>query len=223
MPLLALAPVVPRIAASAGIPLRLDRPGVTLTFDDGPHPEGTPAVLDALDRAGVRAIFFLAGEQVERHPAIAAEVARRGHEVGVHCYHHRVQLRLSDVQLTADVANAISVIRDATGVEPRFHRPPLGIYSRRGLFLARELGLEPLLWSRWGKDWRKFTTPARIAARATRDLAAGDVILLHDADHYSSKGSWRRTLAALPEIARAAQPTGSGSGSAAAPEPSQSK
>jgi peptidoglycan/xylan/chitin deacetylase (PgdA/CDA1 family) len=66
MPLAPLAPIVPRIAASNGIPLRLDRPGATLTFDDGPHPEGTPAILDALDEGGVRAIFFLVGEQVER-------------------------------------------------------------------------------------------------------------------------------------------------------------
>jgi hypothetical protein len=60
--------------------------------------------------------------------------------------------------------------------------------------------MAPLLWSRWGKDWRKFTTPARIAARATRELAAGDVILLHDADFYSSRNSHRRTLAALEVI-----------------------
>src|SRR4051794_37590638 len=94
-PLLALAPVVPRIAASAGIPHRLNRPHPTLTFDDGPHPEGTPAVLDALDAAHARAVFFLVGEQVERYPELAAEVERRGHEVAIHCYRHRVQARMS--------------------------------------------------------------------------------------------------------------------------------
>ena len=94
-----------------------------------------------------------------------------------------------------------------------FHRPPLGIYSEAGLRMTRELGMQPLLWSRWGKDWRRLTTPQRIAARATRDLGPGDVILLHDADHYSSKDSWQRTVAALPAILRVLQPTGSGSGS----------
>jgi peptidoglycan/xylan/chitin deacetylase (PgdA/CDA1 family) len=207
MPLPPLASVVPRIATSSGIPLRLDRPGVTLTFDDGPHPEGTPAMLDALDAAGTRAIFFLVGEQVERYPEVAAEVAARGHEVGIHGYRHRVQLAQSAATIRADLERA----REVIGGAPRFHRPPLGIYSNSGLRLTRELGLEPLLWSRWGKDWRKFTTPERIARRATRDLGPGDVILLHDADHYSSKDSWRRTLAALPEILRAIQPTGSGS------------
>ena len=208
-PLLALAPVIPRIAASAGIPLRLDRPGVTITFDDGPHPQGTPAVLDALDAAGAKAIFFLVGEQVERYPEAAAEITDRGHEIGIHGYRHRVQLRLSAAAVEHDLRQAIEVI----GSNARFHRPPLGIYSAAGLRGARELRLEPLLWSRWGKDWRKFTTPQRIAARATRDVGPGDVILLHDADHYSSKNSWQRTVAALPEILRAVQPTGSGSAS----------
>jgi peptidoglycan/xylan/chitin deacetylase (PgdA/CDA1 family) len=207
--LVALAPVWPRIAASAGIPLRLPRDDVVLTFDDGPHPDGTPAVLDLLEGAGVSAIFFLVGEQVERHPGVAAEIARRGHEIAVHCHRHRVQLRLSEQAIHDDVDRAVAVIRDATGAEPKLHRPPLGLYSPGGLRVARELALEPLLWSRWGKDWRRWTTPERIAARATRELRGGDVILLHDADHYSSKGSWRRTVAALPEILRSAQPTAS--------------
>jgi peptidoglycan/xylan/chitin deacetylase (PgdA/CDA1 family) len=213
-----LASVVPRIAASSGIPLRLDRPGVTVTFDDGPHPRGTPAILDALDTAGTRAIFFLVGEQVERYPDVAAEVAARGHEIGIHGYRHKVQLAQSAETIREDLAHA----RDVIGSDARFHRPPLGIYSNAGLRLTRELGLEPLLWSRWGKDWRKFTTPKRIAARATRDLGPGDVILLHDADHYSSKDSWQRTLAALPEILSAVQPTGSGSASTGASAASQS-
>jgi peptidoglycan/xylan/chitin deacetylase (PgdA/CDA1 family) len=207
MALPSLAPIVPRVAAANGIPLRLDRPGVTLTFDDGPHPQGTPAILDLLDAAGTRAIFFLVGEQAERFPDIAAEVARRGHEIGIHGYRHRVQIAQRSSAVRTDIERALDVI----GAAPRFHRPPLGIYSGAGLRITRELGLEPLLWSRWGKDWRKFTTPERIAARATRDLASGDVILLHDADHYSSKDSWRRTLLALPRILRAIQPTGSGS------------
>jgi peptidoglycan/xylan/chitin deacetylase (PgdA/CDA1 family) len=164
-------------------------------------------VLDAEDAC---AIFFLVGEQVERYPEIANEIAARGHEIGVHCYRHRVQARLSKAAVREDLQRALDVI----GPAARRHRPPLGIYSHSGLSCARELGLEPLLWSRWGKDWRRFTTPERIARRATRDLGPGEVILLHDADHYSSKASWQRTVAALPEILHAIQPTGSGSASA---------
>ena len=72
----------------------------------------------------------------------------------------------------------------------------------------RRLGWQPLLWSRWGRDWEARATPETIAARATRDLTGGDVVLLHDADHYSSADSWRRTAAALPSILAASAATG---------------
>ena len=211
--LVALAPLSPRIATRENVPLRIPGSGVALTFDDGPHPEGTPAVLDAL--GDVKATFFLAGEQVERYPEIAREIAARGHHIAVHCHRHRVQLRLTGRVIRDDLERALATIGEATNATPAIHRPPLGIYSPAGLRVTRELGLQPLLWSRWGKDWRRFTTPERIAARATHSLTGGDVILLHDADHYSAKDSWRRTVAALPAILAAAQPTGSGSTEAA--------
>ena len=107
-------------------------------------------------------------------------------------------MRASDV--AEDLRRGAAAIEDATGSAPAWHRPPYGIYSGGGLVAARAAGLRPLLWSRWGKDWRRLTTPSRIAARATRELGAGDVILLHDADFYSSRHSHRRTVEALPAI-----------------------
>jgi peptidoglycan-N-acetylglucosamine deacetylase len=196
-----LAPILPPAAASLGLPRTLaGARGVALTFDDGPHPDGTPAVLDVLARAGARAIFFLVGEQVERRPALASQIVAQGHLAGVHGYRHRLQLRVGPADAAADLERAMAVIADATGVAPSWHRPPYGIYSAAGLRGAREAGLKPLLWSRWGRDWRKLTTPARIAARATRSVSAGDVILLHDADFYSAHGSHERTVAALPRM-----------------------
>jgi peptidoglycan-N-acetylglucosamine deacetylase len=175
--------------------------GVALTFDDGPHPEGTPAVLELLEQAGARATFFLVGEQVERRPHLAAGILAAGHLVGLHGYRHRLQLRMSTSQVAGDLARGAAVIQDAIGQGPlRWHRPPYGVYSPAGLSAARDAGLTPLLWSRWGKDWRKLTTPERIAARATRAVIPGDVILLHDADFYSARGSHRRTVAALAPI-----------------------
>jgi peptidoglycan-N-acetylglucosamine deacetylase len=173
-----------------------------LTFDDGPHPDGTAAILEILAQAGSQATFFLVGEQVQRRPALAARIASAGHTIALHCHRHRLQLRLSRTQLADDLGRAQAAIEDATGVSPRLHRPPYGVYSTAGLEVARAAGLRPLLWSRWGKDWRRFTTPRRIAARATRELSGGDVILLHDADFYSSRGSHRRTVEALPMIMR---------------------
>ena len=161
--------------------------GVAVTFDDGPHPEGTPAVLDVLAAAGARATFFLVGEQVERRPELAARIVAEGHQVALHGYRHRLQLRLTRAAVTDDVRHGAATIEQATGAALAWHRPPYGIYSPAGLRAVREAGLSPLLWSRWGKDWRKFTTPGRIVARATRGVIGGDVILLHDADFYSAR------------------------------------
>ena len=197
-----LAPVNLAAARSVGVPRGLmGARGVALTFDDGPHPEGTPAVLERLAGAGAVATFFLIGEQVERRPELAARIAAAGHLVAVHGHRHRLQLRMTAAEVAADIARARAAIEDAVGDGGViWHRPPYGIYSPAGLRAARETGLQPLLWSRWGKDWRKFTTPSRIAARATRAVVPGDVILLHDADFYSSRDSHRRTAAALEMI-----------------------
>lgn len=198
----ALAPVLPSAAHALGIPRTLGSfpgtgAGVCLTFDDGPHPEGTPAVLDLLARAGAQAMFFVVGEQVLRRPELVARIAGEGHGVALHGHQHRLQLRLSAGQVRADLLRGSAAIEDAIGATPVWHRPPYGIYSLAGLGAARAAGLRPLLWSRWGRDWRKFTTPRKIAARATRELGGGDVILLHDADFYSAKNSHQRTVAAL--------------------------
>jgi peptidoglycan/xylan/chitin deacetylase (PgdA/CDA1 family) len=171
-----------------------------ITFDDGPHPEGTPAVLDVLARAGARAMFFVIGEQVARRPELVRRIAAEGHVVALHGDRHRLQLRLSGAVVRADLLRGAAAIEDALGQAPVWHRPPYGVYSPAGLSAARAAGLRPLLWSRWGKDWRKFTTPQRIAARSTSSLGSGDVILLHDADFYSSHNSHRRTVDALPLI-----------------------
>lgn len=174
--------------------------GVLLTFDDGPHPQGTPAVLRALDAAGARAVFFLVGEQIERDPGLAREIAAAGHELAVHGYRHRCLTRIAPWTLRDDLDRCAALVADAAGAAPHRYRPPYGIFSPAALCEARRRGWEPLLWSAWGRDWRADMTPDRIAALALRDSSAGGVLLLHDADHYSDPGSWRDTAAAVPRI-----------------------
>jgi peptidoglycan/xylan/chitin deacetylase (PgdA/CDA1 family) len=201
-----LAPVVPACASRLDIPRTLGQAtGVALTFDDGPHPQGTPAILKLLEDHRASATFFLVGEQVQRRPQLAREIADRGHLVALHGHRHRLQPRLPATTVRDDLRRGAEAIQSATGTAPKLHRPPFGIYSPAGLEAARAAGLQPLLWSRWGKDWRKFTTPTRIATRVTGGVAAGDVILLHDADFYSAKRSHERTAAALPLILGALQ------------------
>jgi peptidoglycan/xylan/chitin deacetylase (PgdA/CDA1 family) len=197
----ALAPVVPSAAGLLGLPRRIDRSdAVALTFDDGPHPQGTSAVLEALRERSAMAIFFLCGEQVERYPGIAAEIAAAGHTVAVHGHRHRNALRLPPRTFVDDLERGIASIEDATGLRPGLYRPPYGIFSYPGIVEVRARALEPLLWSRWGHDWRAGRSPDAIASEATAELRGGDVLLLHDADHYSGRDCWRGTVAALPAI-----------------------
>lgn len=193
--------VSPAARRSFGVEATIPRDdAVALSFDDGPHPQGTPRVLEELDRRGATAAFFLAGEQVERWPSLAAEVAAAGHEVGVHCRRHRNLMRLTPRQVRDDVARAAAAIAEATGREPRLYRPPLGILTAAGVAAARAHGWRIVLWTADGHDWQARATPESIAARVLRRLRGGDVVLLHDADWYSASGSWARTAAAIAPI-----------------------
>jgi peptidoglycan-N-acetylglucosamine deacetylase len=192
---------VPAVADALGLPRRIDRPdGVAITFDDGPHPQGTPAVLETLRERGATATFFLAGEQVERRPALVAEIVAAGHRVELHCHRHRNQLRLGARQLLEDAERAKDAIEEAGGQAIADYRPPYGIFSAVGLRAVRSRGWRPVLWSQWGRDWDRRATPGSIVARSTTRVRAGDILLLHDADYYSARGSWVRTAAALPTI-----------------------
>ena len=157
-------------------------------------------MLEALREGEASAIFFLCGEQVERDPALAAEIAGAGHAVAVHGYRHRNPLRLPPRTFVEDLERAIATIADAVGRRPDLYRPPYGIFSYPAIAEVKVRGLRPLLWSRWGHDWRADRTPEAIAEEATEDLRSGDVLLLHDADHYSEPECWRGTVAALPAI-----------------------
>ena len=197
----ALSASHPRLRRALGVRDRVPEHDVVgLTFDDGPHPEGTPAVLDVLRDAGALATFFLVGEQVERRPALAGEIVAAGHEIAVHCHRHRNLMRLAPGQVRDDLERAAGAIADATGRAPRLYRPPYGVLTAAALTVARRRGWEPVLWTRWGRDWEADATWESIAAKVSDDVHGGDVLLLHDADYYSAPGSWRRTAAALPRV-----------------------
>ena len=177
--------------------------GYALTFDDGPHPQGTPAMLELLAREGVRATFFLVGEQVQRNPALAREILDAGHGIGLHCHRHRNLLRLLPRQVHEDIGRAEQAIESATGYSPTLYRPPYGVLNASALRHARGRGWRTILWSDWGRDWEARATPESIATLVTGRAREGAVLLLHDADEYSAPGSWRRTAQALPRVLEA--------------------
>lgn len=181
--------------------------GVALTFDDGPDPYGTPAVLQTLADLGWRATFFMLGSQVHRFPDMARLVVEAGHEVAVHGTTHRNHLIRTPLGIRRDLRAAVREISDVTGVRPRWFRPPYGIFSTGTFWAAREVGLVPVLWTAWGKDWQAGP-PDRVAAEVMSTLRSGGTILLHDSDCTSRAGSWRSTVASLPLLAAALQDEG---------------
>ena len=180
--------------------------GVALTFDDGPDPDATPAVLEALRAAEARAVFFLVGEQVEAHPELARQVADEGHVVALHGFRHVEHDELGD-EARADLERGAAAIAAATGVDPRLYRPPYGRFSEPSYAAARELGLIPVYWSAWGSDWEPIS-PERIAETVIRDLEPGAIVLLHDSARYATRPSAVPTAEALPAILVAMQERG---------------
>jgi peptidoglycan/xylan/chitin deacetylase (PgdA/CDA1 family) len=179
-----------------------------LTFDDGPDPDGTPAVLEALYRLGASATFFMLGAQVARYPQVAAAVVAAGHEAAVHGFSHRNHLARGPVDVCRDVTRAASLVAAATGTRPTWFRPPYGVLTSASLVAARRTGLRPVLWTAWGRDWED-RSPAQVAVTVRRQLNPGGTVLLHDSDCTTPvAGSWRTTVAALPRVAELADRLG---------------
>jgi peptidoglycan/xylan/chitin deacetylase (PgdA/CDA1 family) len=184
-----------------------DAPRAALTFDDGPDPDGTPAVLDALDAAGVKATFFVVGEQLMRHWAIAREARERGHQLALHGAAHPRHAELSPPAARDEVARGVGAFEAATGERAELFRPPYGRFSEHSHAACLKLGLTPVYWSAWGSDWDPIPAE-RIAELAVRDLTPGAIVLLHDSARYAVRPSAAPTAEAVPAIAAAARERG---------------
>ena len=191
--------------------------GVAVTFDDGPDPDCTPHVLDALAAAGVRGVFFLVGEQVEAHPELARRVAEEGHTVALHGFRHVEHDELG-AEARADLVRGAAAVAQATGQEPRLYRPPYGRFTEESYAAVGELGLTPVYWSAWGCDWEPIPAD-RIAELTIRDLVPGAIVLLHDSPRYANRPSAAPTAEALPAIFAALDERGLGTRTPAARNP----
>jgi len=153
---------------------------VCLSFDDGPDPDVTPRVLDLLDRHQGKASFFCIGEKAAAYPELVKEIARRGHSVENHSYHHRRAFAFFGLsRLKHEVEAAQETISRLTGRPPAFFRAPAGFRSPLLDPVLAACGLRYVSWTRRGFD-SVSSDSQRILRRLTRGLAAGDVLLLHD-------------------------------------------
>jgi peptidoglycan/xylan/chitin deacetylase (PgdA/CDA1 family) len=155
-------------------------PRVALTFDDGPHPDATPRVLDELARAGVRATFFVVGAHVARWPGLVRRIHDEGHLVGTHSFAHRIsgswQLRGYWMD---SITRSRGAVEDALGRRPRWFRPPFAVKQWHLCRAAAQLEQTVITFSRRGLDG-KATRPERIVARLVPRALAGDILALHD-------------------------------------------
>ncbi len=152
---------------------------VALTYDDGPHPEHTPAVLDRLAAHGARATFFVLADRALRHPDLVRRIVADGHELAVHGIDHR---RLTDVPAPVAarrVLRARRTVEDVGGVRVRHFRPPYGAHTPALVGLLRARRLETVIWTAEGRDWENRTEPD-IAAHVRAGIFPGSVVLLHD-------------------------------------------
>lgn len=166
---------------------------IALTFDDGPDPEVTPAVLDLLDRHGVKATFFCIGEKAQRHPDLCKEIAERGHAVENHSMKHSHGFALLLLGgYFSELAAAQQLLTAITGARPRFFRAPAGLRNPLLDPVLNRLGLQLTSWTRRGFDTVE-KDPQMVLAKLLDGLKAGDILLLHD-------GNAARTAADRPVI-----------------------
>jgi len=176
---------------------------VALTFDDGPDPEGTPPVLEALAERGAGATFFVLGSHVAERPELARRIEAEGHELALHGMQHRRHDTLSAAEAERELTSGVEAIEAATGRRPAWYRPPFGASSPTLAAVCRRLGLRLAYWSAWGQDWEEATAQ-RIAALVERDLTPGAIVLLHDSARYAQRARATATAGAIPLIAAAA-------------------
>ncbi|MGO8955832.1 MAG: polysaccharide deacetylase family protein [Streptosporangiaceae bacterium] len=181
---------------------------VALTFDDGPDAESTPLFAALLADRGVRATFFMLGGMIAEAPELARDLAAAGHEIGVHGWDHRY-LTVRGVRDTrADLRRATDLITSVTRTRPTLFRPPYGVLSGPALLASKELGLTPLLWGAWGREWTPGATPDSVFRTLASDLTGGVTVLLHDSGCTSPPGSWQAGLGALPLLLDACEQRG---------------
>lgn len=159
---------------------------LALTYDDGPNDPHTLHLLDVLARHDVKATFFLIGKFVKARPEIARSIVQAGHLVANHTATHPNLLFLSRGKIAEQICDCSKAIADATGIEPRWFRPPFGARRPMVFHVVRELELTPVMWNVTCFDWRSIAVERierHAETRIEADPSLGHIILLHDGGH----------------------------------------
>lgn len=169
---------------------------IALTFDDGPNPAATPALLEVLERNAAHATFFVMGAHVRAFPEIAREIVAGRHTIANHTETHPNITFLPAKALHDELSRCDEAIHSATGVRPHWMRPPFGFRGPQLDGVVRRMGYAGVaMWSRWMWDWKP--QPASNVIRRLRRVGGGDIVLLHDGDHRNVQGERQHTVKAL--------------------------
>ena len=202
----AYATFAPRASLWSPVIWHGDRGGearVALTFDDGPSPDSTAAVLDALGELGVRAAFFAIGLNAARHPALLRRINDEGHLIGNHSFdHHHGGTMRGDRYWRDQLGRTDEVIGMETGRRPLFFRPPMGFKTPHVARAARRRGQHMITWTRRARDGLP-TTEGRILSRLARPTGAGDIVALHDGIEPHGRRRAEATVRAIRPLVRA--------------------
>lgn len=176
---------------------------IALTYDDGPNDAHTMKLLEVLARHEVRATFFMIGRFVQQRPELVRAVADAGHVIGNHTFTHPVLIFQSEAQTRSEIGDCQKALEDAIGPHSNLFRPPFGARRPATLRIARELGLETVMWNVTGYDWN--APPASvIEAKVSRRIHAegGDIVLLHDGGHRAMGADRGQTVIATENLIR---------------------
>lgn len=198
-----------RWRAAGGVQRLPDDKLVALTFDDGPEGRETGAVLDALERAGAPATFFVLGKHALEQPDLIAEIGMRGHEVALHGMSHRRHDRLDPAEAEEELSQGTAAVERVSGSRPRWYRPPYGRSSPQLVSICERLGLTPVYWTAWGHDWEPLPS-SHVAETVLGELGPGGIVLLHDSALYAERDDVGATVAAIPAIVAGARDAGLG-------------
>jgi peptidoglycan/xylan/chitin deacetylase (PgdA/CDA1 family) len=172
---------------------------IALTYDDGPNDPHTQRLLEVLARHDVRATFFMIGKYARQRPEIARAVSSAGHVIGNHTFTHPLLSVKSAAEIRTELSECHAALHDAIGEHSNLFRPPFGGRRPVVLRIARELGLEPVMWNVTGYDWNA-PPAAAIEQKVTRQMRGGDVILLHDGGHKQIGADRSQTVIATDHL-----------------------
>jgi peptidoglycan/xylan/chitin deacetylase (PgdA/CDA1 family) len=179
--------------------LARDTRQLALTYDDGPNDPHTLRLLEVLARHNVRVTFFLIGRYVQQRPDIVREIVKAGHIIGNHTFTHPLLTFKSAAEIRKELTDCRSAIQDAVGEHSSLFRPPFGGRRPAVLRIARQLGLEPIMWNVTGYDWNA-PPAAVIEKKVSSQIRGGDVILLHDGGHKQMGADRSQTVLATDHL-----------------------